>query len=125
RERDINVSRIAFVAAELTRSGAACIAAPIAPYDAARQLVKQQVSKSGGFYLVHVATPLEECIKNDRAGVYQRAIAGEIKGFTGIDDVYEAPQSPDLVADITQTSISQIVHEIILLLERDGYIGDR
>ncbi|KAJ1938757.1 Sulfate adenylyltransferase [Kickxella alabastrina] len=125
RERDINVSRIAFVAAELTRSGAACIAAPIAPYDAARQLVKQQVSKSGGFYLVHVATPLEECIKNDRAGVYQRAIAGEIKGFTGIDDVYEAPQNPDLVADITQTSISQIVHEIILLLERDGYIGDR
>ncbi|KAJ2009742.1 Sulfate adenylyltransferase [Coemansia thaxteri] len=125
RERDINVARIGFVASELTRSGAACIAAPIAPYSAARQLVKQQVSKSGGFYLVHVATPLDACIKNDRAGVYSRAIAGEIKGFTGIDDVYEAPENPDLVADITKSSISQIVHEIILLLERDGYIGDR
>ncbi|KAJ2329530.1 Sulfate adenylyltransferase, partial [Coemansia sp. RSA 2673] len=68
RERDINVARIGFVASELTRSGAACIAAPIAPYSAARQLVKQQVSKSGGFYLVHVATPLDACIKNDRAG---------------------------------------------------------
>ncbi|PIA16027.1 sulfate adenylyltransferase [Coemansia reversa NRRL 1564] len=125
RERDINVGRIGFVAAELTRAGAACIAAPIAPYNDARQLVKTQVSKSGGFYLVHVATPLEACIKNDRSGVYQRAIDGEIKGFTGIDDVYENPENPDLVADITKTAISQIVHEIILLLERDGYIGDR
>ncbi|KAJ1778197.1 Sulfate adenylyltransferase [Coemansia sp. RSA 1824] len=125
RERNINVARIGFVAAELTRAGAACIAAPIAPYDEARQLVRQQVDKTGGFYLVHVATPLEACIKNDRAGVYQRAINGEIKGFTGIDDVYEAPENPDLSADITKTSISQIVHEIILLLERDGYIGDR
>ncbi|KAJ2159931.1 Sulfate adenylyltransferase [Coemansia sp. RSA 552] len=125
RERDINVGRIGFVAAELTRSGAACIAAPIAPYDEARQLVKKQVSKGGGFYLVHVATPLEACIKNDRVGVYRRAMAGEIKGFTGIDDVYEAPQDADLAVDVTKTAISQIVHEIILLLERDGYIGDR
>ncbi|KAJ2516172.1 Sulfate adenylyltransferase [Coemansia sp. RSA 1939] len=125
RERDINVARIGFVAAELTRAGAACIAAPIAPFAAARDSVRQQVAKSGGFYLVHVATPLETCIANDRAGVYRRAIAGEIKGFTGIDDVYEAPESPDLVADITKAPISQIVHEIILLLERDGYIGDR
>ncbi|KAJ2442124.1 Sulfate adenylyltransferase [Coemansia sp. RSA 2424] len=125
RERDINVTRIGFVAAELTRSGAACIAAPIAPYDDARLLVKKQVAKAGGFYLVHVATPLEACIKNDRAGVYARAIAGDIKGFTGIDDVYEPPANPDLVADTTKTAISQIVHEIILLLERDGYIGDR
>ncbi|KAJ2711404.1 Sulfate adenylyltransferase [Coemansia spiralis] len=125
RERDINVGRIGFVAAELTRAGAACIAAPIAPYADARRLVRQQVSKAGGFYLVHVATPLEACIKGDRTGVYQRAMAGEIKGFTGIDDVYEAPDDADLVADVTKTSISQIVHEIILLLERDGYIGDR
>ncbi|KAJ2400076.1 Sulfate adenylyltransferase [Coemansia sp. RSA 2559] len=125
RERDINVGRIGFVAAELTRAGAACIAAPIAPFADARQNVKQLVSKSGGFYLVHVDTPLDVCIKNDRAGVYKRAIAGEIKGFTGIDDVYEAPADADLVADITKAPISQIVHEIILLLERDGYIGDR
>ncbi|KAJ1834793.1 Sulfate adenylyltransferase [Coemansia sp. RSA 2711] len=125
RERDINVARIGFVASELTRAGAGCIAAPIAPYDEARQLVRQQVSKAGGFYLVHVATPLEFCIKNDQTGVYQRAIDGEIKGFTGINDVYEAPENADLVADVSKTSISQIVHEIILLLERDGYIGDR
>ncbi|KAJ2719754.1 Sulfate adenylyltransferase, partial [Coemansia sp. Cherry 401B] len=65
------------------------------------------------------------CIKNDQTGVYQRAIDGEIKGFTGINDVYEAPENADLVADVSKTSISQIVHEIILLLERDGYIGDR
>ncbi|KAJ1678268.1 Sulfate adenylyltransferase [Spiromyces aspiralis] len=125
RERDINISRIGFVAGELTRAGAACIAAPIAPYEDARNKVRDTVSRWGGFYLVHVATPLEQCIKNDRSGVYKRAQAGEIKGFTGIDDVYEEPSNPDLRVDPTVTPVSQIVHEIVLLLERDGYIGER
>ena len=125
RERDINISRIGFVSGELTRAGAACIAAPIAPYEVARNKVKNQVSKWGGFYLVHVATPLEQCIKNDRTGVYEKAKAGEIKGFTGIDDVYEDPAQPDLRVDPTITPIPQIVHEVVLLLERDGHIGER
>ncbi|KAJ1919406.1 Sulfate adenylyltransferase [Mycoemilia scoparia] len=125
RERDINVGRIGFVSGELTRAGGACIAAPIAPYEEARNKAKETISKWGGFYLVHVATSLEQCIKNDRTGVYAKAQAGEIKGFTGIDDVYEEPKNPDLRVDPTQTPISQIVHEIVLLLERDGYIGER
>ncbi|KAL1921656.1 uncharacterized protein VTP21DRAFT_10298 [Calcarisporiella thermophila] len=125
RDRDTNISRIAFVAGELTRAGAACIAAPIAPYEVARQHARETVEKYGGFYLVHVATPLEHCIKTDRRGLYQRAIAGEVKGFTGIDDPYEVPKNADLVVDITKESVSQIVHNIVLLLEKDGYVGAR
>ncbi|RCI07148.1 Sulfate adenylyltransferase, partial [Rhizopus stolonifer] len=123
RDRDINIARQAFVAGELTRSGAAVIVAPIAPYAEAREAAKKTISQFGGFYLVHVATPLEECIKRDRDGIYERAQKGEIKEFTGLDAPYEVPANADLTVDITQQSVSQAVHEIILLLEKDGYVG--
>ncbi|KAJ3120972.1 Sulfate adenylyltransferase [Nowakowskiella sp. JEL0407] len=124
-ERDINVQRIGFVASELTKCGGAVIAAPIAPYESARKNVKELVGKYGGFFLIHVATPLEECIARDRVGQYEKAKKGLIKGFTGIDDPYEDPVNPDLKVDISKTPVSQIVHEIILLLEKEGYIGER
>ncbi|KAG2230681.1 sulfate adenylyltransferase [Thamnidium elegans] len=123
RDRDINIARQAFVAGELTRAGAAAIVAPIAPYNDARNAAKKTIEQFGGFYLVHVATPLEECIKRDRDGIYERAKRGEIKEFTGLDAPYEVPTNADLTIDITQQSVSQAVHEIILLLEKDGYIG--
>lgn len=123
RDRDINIARQAFVAGELTRAGAAAIVAPIAPYDGARKEARKTIEKSGGFYLVHVATALEECIKRDRDGVYEKAKKGEIKEFTGINDPYEVPEDADLVVDITKQSVSQAVHEIVLLLEKDGFVG--
>ncbi|OZJ06620.1 Sulfate adenylyltransferase [Bifiguratus adelaidae] len=123
RERDLNVARIAFVAGELTKAGAACVAAPIAPFEEARQAARATVEKFGGFYLVHVATPLEECEKRDLEGVYARARSGEIKGFTGIDDPYEVPSKADLTVNVSKQDVSQIVHEIILMLEKDGYLG--
>ncbi|KAG0788595.1 hypothetical protein G6F22_006959 [Rhizopus arrhizus] len=123
RDRDINIARQAFVAGELTRAGAAVIVAPIAPYAAAREAARKTISQFGGFYLVHVSTPLEECIKRDRDGIYERAKKGEIKEFTGLDAPYEVPTNADLTVDITKQSVSQAVHEIILLLEKDGYVG--
>ncbi|KAI9279747.1 sulfate adenylyltransferase [Sporodiniella umbellata] len=122
-DRDINIARQAFVAGELTRAGAAVIVAPIAPYNEAREAAKKTISQFGGFYLIHVSTPLEECIKRDRDGIYQRAYRGEIKEFTGLDAPYEAPTNADLTLDVNQQSVSQAVHEIILLLEKDGYVG--
>ncbi|KAI8069078.1 sulfate adenylyltransferase [Gilbertella persicaria] len=123
RDRDINIARQAFVAGELTRAGAAAIVAPIAPYTEARDAARKTIEQYGGFYLVHVATPLEECIKRDRDGIYERAQRGEIKEFTGLDAPYEIPTNADLTIDITKQSVSQAVHEIILLLEKDGYVG--
>ena len=126
KDRNINVARIGFVAGEITKCGGAVIASPIAPYESARQEVRKSVEKSGGgFFLIHVNTPLEACIKRDRTGTYAKAIKGEIKGFTGIDDPYEEPKNPNLRVDASVTSVSQIVHEIILLLEKEGYIGER
>ncbi|KAI8909297.1 sulfate adenylyltransferase [Powellomyces hirtus] len=126
KDRDVNIQRIAFVAAEIAKCGGAVVAAPIAPYDSARNEARKAVEKAGGgFFLVHVATPLEDCIKRDRSGTYARAQKGEIKGFTGIDDPYEVPSSAQLTVDASKAPVSQIVHEIILLLEKEGYIGER
>lgn len=80
RDRHLNISRIGFVAAQITQCGGAVIAAPIAPYEDARNEARNTVEKVGGFFLVHVATPLEECIKNDRSGTYEKAKQGLIKG---------------------------------------------
>ncbi|ORX49867.1 sulfate adenylyltransferase [Hesseltinella vesiculosa] len=123
RDRDINIGRQAFLAGELTRAGAAAILAPIAPFDQARKLARKAIDKYGGFYLVHVSTPLDECIRRDRDGVYEKAKSGEIKEFTGIDSPYEVPEDADLTVDITKVSVSQAVHEIVLLLEKDGFVG--
>nr|P56862.1 RecName: Full=Sulfate adenylyltransferase; AltName: Full=ATP-sulfurylase; AltName: Full=Sulfate adenylate transferase; Short=SAT [Aspergillus terreus]AAF28890.1 sulfate adenylyltransferase [Aspergillus terreus] len=121
-DRHTNVQRIAFVAGELTRAGAAVIAAPIAPYERSRKAAREAVSGLGGsFFLVHVNTPLEYCEKTDKRGIYAKARRGEIKGFTGVDDPYEAPENADLVVDVSKQSVRSIVHEIILMLESEGY----
>ncbi|EAA35113.1 sulfate adenylyltransferase [Neurospora crassa OR74A] len=121
-DRDKNIARIAFVASELTRSGAAVIAAPIAPFEKARQNARELVEKYGDFYLVHVATPLEYCEKTDKRGIYAKARAGEIENFTGVNDPYETPAKPDLVVDCEKQSVRSIVHQIILLLESQGLL---
>lgn len=121
KDRDINVQRIAFVAGELTRAGAAVIAAPIAPFEESRQRARETVTASGSFFLVHVATPLEYCEKTDKRGVYAKARRGEIKGFTGVDDIYETPKAVDLTVNVEQQSVRSIVHQIILLVESQGY----
>lgn len=121
KERGLNLQRYAFVSSEIVKAGAAAVCAPIAPYDDARERMRELVSKYGGFYLVHVATPLQDCIASDRTGVYARAQAGELKNFTGVDDPFEVPAHPHLTVDLATTSTSQAVHEIVLLLEKDGY----
>ncbi|CAJ0548263.1 Ff.00g050170.m01.CDS01 [Fusarium sp. VM40] len=122
KDRDLNIQRIAFVASELTKAGAAVIAAPIAPFEDARKSARELVEKSGPFFLVHVATSLEYCEKTDRKGVYSAARNGDIKNFTGVDDPYEAPAKPDLVVDLEKQNVRSIVHQIVLLLESNGLL---
>ncbi|KUI65006.1 Sulfate adenylyltransferase [Cytospora mali] len=121
-DRNRNIGRIAFVASELTRSGAAVIAAPIAPFESSRQHARELVEKYGDFYLVHIATSLEYCEKTDKRGIYARARKGEIKGFTGVDDPYETPAKADLVVDAEKQSVRSIVHQIVLMLESQGLL---
>jgi sulfate adenylyltransferase len=121
-DRNTHISRIAFVAAELTKAGAAVIAAPIAPFEESRLAARETVSQYGSFYLIHVATSLEYSEKTDKRGIYARARRGEIRGFTGVDDPYEKPEKPDLVVDLETTSVREVVHQIVLMLESEGLL---
>lgn len=120
--RDLNVKRIGFVASEITKNRGIAICAPIAPYASTRNEVRQVVEAYGGFIEIHVATPIEECEKRDRKGMYAKARAGLIKGFTGVDDPYQEPRSPDLSLDTTNLTPDESAQEILLLLGQKGYI---
>jgi sulfate adenylyltransferase len=121
--RDLNVSRIGWVATQVTRSGGAAICAPIAPYDALRREVRAMVEPAGGFVLVHVATPLEACEARDRKGLYAKARAGIIKEFTGISDPYEAPDDAEVVIDTTGVTPDEAADRVIEHLRQAGYLG--
>jgi sulfate adenylyltransferase len=121
--RDINIRRIGFVASEITKNGGIAICAPIAPYDSVRQEVREMIQNRGGFVLVHVATPLDVCEKRDRKGMYAKARAGIIKEFTGISDPYESPEDADVVLDTSDTTPEEAAQEVVLYLDRTGYIG--
>ncbi len=121
--RDINIRRIGFVASEITKNGGIAICAPIAPYDAVRKEVRRMIEPLGGFVLVYVATPLPVCERRDRKGLYAKARAGLITGFTGIDDPYEPPDDADVVIDTTDVTPDEAAQQVLLHLERLGYIG--
>jgi sulfate adenylyltransferase len=122
--RDINIRRIGYVASEITKSGGIAICAPIAPYDATRKAVRSMVEPGGGFVLVHITTPLEVCEARDRKGLYAKARAGLIPEFTGISDPYEEPADAEISIDTAQFSPDEAANQIILYLERLGYIGE-
>jgi sulfate adenylyltransferase len=121
--RDINIRRIGYVASEITKNGGIAICAPIAPYDATRKHVRQMIEPYGGFILVHVSTPIETCEERDRKGLYAKARAGIVKEFTGISDPYEVPADAEVVIDTADLSAEEAAQEIILHLEREGFIG--
>lgn len=120
--RDLNIRRIGFVAAEVTRAGGVAICAPIAPYDATRKDVRREIEAAGGFVLVHVSTPLDVCEARDRKGLYARARAGQLPAFTGISDPYEPPTDAELTIDASATSPAGALALIVDRLEREGYI---
>ncbi|MDO5529835.1 MAG: adenylyl-sulfate kinase, partial [Paracoccus sp. (in: a-proteobacteria)] len=123
--RDINIMRIGYVASEITKNGGIAICAPIAPYTATRRAVREMVEAGGAFVEIHVATPLEECERRDRKGLYKLAREGKIKEFTGISDPYEAPEKPELVVDTQNVDVDHCAHQVLLKLEQMGLIGMR
>jgi len=121
--RDINIRRIGYVASEITKNGGIAICAPIAPYDNIRKEVREMIEPLGGYILVHVSTPLEVCESRDRKGMYAKARQGIIKEFTGISDPYEEPKDADLAIDTAELTPGEAAQEIILHLEKLGFIG--
>ena len=121
--RDLNIRRIGFVAREITKNGGIAVCAPIAPYDNIRKELRQSIGSTGGFVLVHTSTSLEVCEQRDRKGLYAKARAGIIPSFTGISDPYEAPADAEIVINTTDTTPEEAAQEIMLYLEKQGYVG--
>jgi sulfate adenylyltransferase len=120
-DRDTNIRRIAFVAAEVVRHGGVVICAAVSPYESARNEARQMVGPES-FGLVYVATPLDVCERRDVKGLYAKARRGEIKGFTGVDDPYEPPSAPDLVLTTLDTDAEGCAARIEQLLETRGFL---
>jgi sulfate adenylyltransferase len=123
-DRDLNIARIGYVAAEVARHGGIAICAPIAPYEAARAQVRRMVSEVGDLLLIHVATPVEVCEARDRKGLYAKARAGLIDHFTGISDPYEEPRNADLTIDTSVMTRQQAVDSVVALLTSGGWLKD-
>jgi sulfate adenylyltransferase len=121
--RDINIRRIGYVASEITKNGGIAICAPIAPYDATRKDVRALIEPVGGFILVHLSTSVDVCEQRDRKGLYAKARAGILKEFTGISDPYEEPTDAELHINTAELSPEEAAQEIVLHLEREGFIG--
>lgn len=121
--RDLNIRRIGFVAAEITKSGGIALCAPIAPYSRTRKENRDLIGRYGGYVLVYVSTPLEVCEARDRKGLYARARAGLIQEFTGISDPYEPPDDADVVIDTTDLTPEEAAQEVYLFLEKEGYLA--
>ncbi|HVE44546.1 MAG TPA: bifunctional sulfate adenylyltransferase/adenylylsulfate kinase [Gammaproteobacteria bacterium] len=121
-DRELNISRVGFVASRITKHRGIAICALVAPFRSAREQVRRMVTEVGGYIEVHVATALSICEQRDRKGMYKQARAGLISQFTGVSDVYEEPLEPEICLDTAVldpvAAIDKLVHEIKLL----GYI---
>ena len=119
-DRDTNIMRIGFVANLLTRNGVATICCPISPYKETRDANRELI---GNFVEVYVHATLEELAENrDPKGLYKKAIAGEIKGFTGVDDPYEVPEDPELVVDTMNETPEESLQNVLRALVKLGYL---
>lgn len=125
-DRDTNVRRIGWVAAEIARHGGIVVCCPIAPYEQSRAAVRSYATEAGaGFVLVHVSTPLTECEQRDRKGLYAKARSGLISGMTGIDDPYEPPADAELTIDTTDLPIGEASRTVLWYLGTNGWIDSR
>ena len=118
-DRDTNIARIAFVAHLLARNGTFVLVAAISPFRQAREDARKTI---GDFVEVHVAPPLQTCIDRDVKGLYKKALAGEIKQFTGVSDPYEEPLSPEVHIDTSSVSVDDGVESILNALRERRYL---
>ena len=121
-DRDTNIERIGWVASRITRHGGAVIVAAISPYEETREKARAMVEEFGPFVEIHVAASVEECARRDVKGLYEKAFRGEIKGFTGVDDPYEAPRRAELVLDTEQHDPDESARVVLAKLEELGVV---
>jgi adenylylsulfate kinase len=119
-DRDTNILRIGFVAHLLSRNGVVVIVAAVSPYESTRQQVRQQI---GRFVEVYVDCPLEECERRDVKGMYKQARAGGLGAFTGVDDPYEPPRSPEVTLRTRDEAVDESLRKVLEKLTTLGHLG--
>lgn len=120
--RNLNITRIGFVASEITKNGGIALCAPIAPYEESRRHNRELISSYGGYIEVYLSTPLDVCEQRDRKGLYAKARSGAIKGVTGVDDPYVPPSNPEITIDTSEVTPDEAAQEVLLYLAEHGYI---
>ncbi|MBP7870267.1 MAG: adenylyl-sulfate kinase [Candidatus Saccharicenans sp.] len=120
-DRDENIRRVTFVAKLLTRNGVAVLTSFISPYREIREEARREI---GDFIEVYVKCPLEVCMSRDVKGMYQKAIKGEIKEFTGISDPYEEPLQPELVLQTDRETLEESARKVLAYLHQAGYLDE-
>jgi adenylyl-sulfate kinase len=122
-DRDTNIRRIGFVAELLSRNGVVAITAAISPYREIRDEVRHKITRHGaGFCEVYVECPIDVLAERDVKGLYKKALAGEIKNFTGVSDPYEPPLAPEVVVRSDRERVDDSVDKIVSQLQRMGYV---
>lgn len=120
-DRDTNILRIGFVAQLLSRNGVATIVSAISPYKEPRDKCREMI---GDFVEVYVYATVEECTRRDVKGLYEKALKGEIQGFTGVSDPYEPPDNPELTVNTLEETPEESLQLILKKLEDMGYIRE-
>ena len=118
-DRDTNIKRIGYVCKLLSRNGVVAISAAISPYKEVRDFNREQI---GQFVEIYVKCSIEELTRRDVKGLYKKALAGEIKNFTGVSDPYEAPERPEITVDSGAESVEDSLRTILGYLEREGWV---
>jgi len=118
-DRDQNIKRVTFVAKLLTQNGVAVLATFVSPYRERRKKTRKEI---GSFIEIYTKCPVKVCMQRDVKGMYKKALAGEIKNFTGVDDPYEEPTNPELVLNTDTETVEESVQKVLNTLEKLGYI---
>ena len=121
-DRDMNIRRIGFVAAEIVRHHGVVICAAVSPYRSTRNEVRSMIGE-GRFLEVYVDTPIEVCERRDTKGMYAKARKGELHGFTGVDDPYEPPLRPELNLTTIDCTAEDNARRILALLRSRGFVA--
>lgn len=118
-DRDENIRRVTFVAKLLTRNGVVVLATFVSPYQTQRTQARKEI---GSYVEVYVRCPKDVCMKRDVKGMYKKALAGKLKGFTGVDDPYEEPEHPEIIVDTDKETVDESVKHIFDALKQLEYI---
>jgi len=119
KDRDENIKRATFIAKMLTRKNVIVLAAFVTPYREQRRKARKEIER---FVEIYVRCPVEICMKRDVKGMYQKALEGKIKHFTGVDDPYEEPEHPELILNTDTESPEESVKKVLHTIEELGYI---